>query len=447
METRNRFATSLTLLALGGCVIVATLWTGGRVAAMGHPGATTSAFANASALQPDGKIIAAGGASLFTQPGDIAFRLVRYDPDGSVDTTFGMQGIVTTNVSEGPEGASAVAIQSDGKIVAAGSAGLGPQASRFALVRYHRDGALDTDFGVGGIVITDLSGPHEGAAAVAIQSDGRIVAAGAAYASALWASGDVALVRYEPDGSLDRTFGIEGKVITDWSGVHDTARALAILPDGRIVAAGTSSFRDRPGYGLVARYNKDGSVDTSFGERGRVMIQGVDASDVSALIVQSDGKIIAAGGFRSRGSSLDFGLVRYNDDGSLDSTFGAGGTVTTSFGPWQAGVFALSLQPDGKIVAGGVADLEDYRGAAFGLARYARDGSLDTSFGSGGKVRAEVPAGTGAYLRSLGIQRDGTIVAVGSSNPDLNLPFLDIELARYDSAGVLLGRPQSSVKR
>jgi uncharacterized delta-60 repeat protein len=174
---------------------------------------------------------------------------------------------------------------------------------------------------------------------------------------------------------------------------------------------------------------------------------------VRALVVQSDGKIIAAGGSRSSGSSLDFGLVRYNDDGSLDSTFGAGGTVTTSFGPWQAGVFALSLQPDGKIVAGGVADLEDYRDLedygrfAFGLARYARDGSLDTSFGSGGKVRAEVPAGTGAYLRSLGIQRDGTIVAVGSSNPDLNLPFLDIELARYDSAGVLLGRPQSSVKR
>jgi uncharacterized delta-60 repeat protein len=168
------------------------------------------------------------------------------------------------------------------------------------------------------------------------------------------------------------------------------------------------------------------------------MIQGVDASDVSALIVQSDGKIIAAGGFRSRGSSLDFGLVRYNDDGSLDSTFGAGGTVMTTFGPWHARVVALSLQPDGKIVAGGVTESEDYRGAAFGLARYARDGSLDTSFGSGGKVRTEVPAGTAAYLRSLGIQRNGTIVAVGTSEPDENFYGTDIELARYDSTGVLL---------
>ena len=186
-------------------------------------------------------------------------------------------------------------------------AGLGPQGYSFALVRYNRDGSLDTGFGIGGKVITDLSGPTEIALALAIQSDGRIVAAGVAYAGALSTSGDFALVRYQPDGSLDRTFGIDGKVITDWSGVLDMARALAILSDGRIVAAGTayhSDFRRLPWYGVLARYNKDGSVDTTFGARGKVTTDALDTSDISALAIQSDGKIIAAGGSQSTGSSF-----------------------------------------------------------------------------------------------------------------------------------------------
>ena len=173
-----------------------------------------------------------------------------------------------------------------------------------------------------------VRGPTETALALAIQSDGSIIAAGVAYAGPLSTSGDFALVRYQPDGSLDRTFGLDGKVITDWSGVLDMARALAIVPDGRIVAAGTtyvSDVRRPPWYGVLARYHKDGSLDTAFGARGRVTTDGLDTSDLRALTIQSDGKIIAAGGSQSTRSSVDFGLVRYNDDGSLDITFGAGG--------------------------------------------------------------------------------------------------------------------------
>ncbi len=404
------------------------------------------AWADASAIQPDGKIIAAGARILTGS--DAAFRLVRYNQDGSLDTTFGIEGKITTDFSEGADSAAAVAIQSDGKIIAAGAAGfmLGRQGYSFALVRYNRDGSLDTGFGIGGKVITDLSGPSEIAAALAIQSDGRIIAAGSARTGALSTSGDFALVRYHPDGSLDRTFGIDGKVITDWSGVLDTARALAIQSDGRIVVAGTGhviDYRRPPWYGVVVRYNQDGSVDTTFGARGKVTTDVLDTSDIGALAIQSDGKIIAAGGSQSTGSSfsLDFGLVRYNDDGSLDITFGAGGKVTTAFGPWRDRVFALSLQPDGKIVAGGDTESGEYSGSAFALARYNRDGSLDTSFGMGGKVRTDLPAGRWGYLRSLGIQRDGTIVAVGMVGIENDWVSV-FELARYNTTGLLLGMSQ-----
>jgi uncharacterized delta-60 repeat protein len=407
-----------------------------------HDGnATEIAFANASATQSDGKTIAAGAVVL--TGADSAFRLVRYNQDGSLDTTFGTQGKITTDFSAGADSASAVVIQSDGKIIAAGGAGLRPQSGSFALVRYNGDGSLDTSFGISGKVSTDLSGATATALALAVQPDGRIIAAGVAYADALSSSGDFALVRYQPDGSLDGTFGIDGKVITDWSGVLDVARAMGVLSDGRIVAAGTaylSDLRARPWYGVLARYNPDGSVDTTFGARGKVTTDAF-ATGIGALAIQSDGKIIAAGGSHSNGASVDFGLVRYNDDGSLDITFGADGTVTTAFGPWRDRVFALSLQPDGKIVAGGDTESGEDSGSAFALARYNRDGSLDTSFGVGGKVRTDQPAGRLSYLRSVGVQRDGTIVAVGMVGFENDWSSV-FQFVRYNTTGLLLATSQ-----
>src|SRR5688572_23448868 len=154
----------------------------GRVT-RGLSDSTESAFAQASAIQPDGKIVAAGAVVL--AGADSAFRIARYDQDGSLDTTFGIQGNITTDFSGRADVATSLAIQSDGKIIAAGQAGLGQQGYSFALARYNRDGSLDTGFGIGGKVVTDLPGPTETALALAIQSDGRIIAAGVAYADAL----------------------------------------------------------------------------------------------------------------------------------------------------------------------------------------------------------------------------------------------------------------------
>jgi uncharacterized delta-60 repeat protein len=438
-------STTLGMTGVPDGDIDVTFGVGGRV------DSPTWASAHASAIQSDGKIIAAGPFVLWFPPGrsDTVFGVVRYNQDGSLDTTFGMQGIVTTDLSDRVDIATALAIQSDGKIIAAGQAGTGPGPFSVALVRYNHDGSLDMGFGIGGKVITDFSGPYESALALAIQSDGRIIAAGVAYASVLSTSGDFVLVRYEPDGSLDRTFGIDGKVTTDWSGGLDLAKALAILSDGRIVAAGDACISDyrQPCYGALARYNKDGLLDTTFGFGGKVTTDVLETSRLNALAVQSDGKIIAAGFSQSAESfaptdasfrGADFGLVRYNDNGSLDTTFGSGGKVTTAFGPWRDWIWAVSLQPDGKIVAGGDTLSGEDSGSAFGLPRYNRDGSLDTSFGIGGKVKTELPPGRGASLRSLGIQRDGKIVALGEGHIENDPWFFALELARYNTTGLLL---------
>ena len=166
-------------------------------------------------------------------------------------------------------------------------------------------------------------------------------------------------------GDLDPTFGSGGKVTTDVGG-SDGAQAVAIQGDGKVVAAGLGNFAG-PGTGdfALARYNPDGSLDTSFGSGGKVTTDfgGFDAA--SAVAIQPDGKIIAAG----RSGSGDFALARYNPDGSLDSSFGSGGKVTTDFGGFDS-AFGVALQADGKIVAAGFQATSTQRGTDIAVARY-----------------------------------------------------------------------------
>jgi uncharacterized delta-60 repeat protein len=353
--------------------------------------------------------------------------LARFKPDGSLDSTFGIGGIATTNFGR-RDRVIAIAIQPDGKILAAGS--VANSNSDFVLARNNPDGSLDTTFGIGGRVTTDFYGVDEFLRALAIRSDGKIVAAG-------HANGDMVLARYNSDGSLDSGFGIDGKVVTDLSGT-DRANALAIQTDGKIIAAGATTIPVAPTpppyvqylnvRGILIRYNEDGSLDTTFGDRGRVMTDIMGTSEVNTLSIQSDRKIIAAGRsvslvsldvFRGLGPTLtDFGLVRYNENGSLDTSFGAQGRVTTDLNvttdrnaSYDDIIHAVSLQPDGKIIAAGDSQWDGV--GLFGLARYNRDGSLDTTFGIGGKVRMNFPARQFAHARSLGIQPDGRIVVAG----------------------------------
>jgi uncharacterized delta-60 repeat protein len=353
------------------------------------------------ALQQDGKIVVAGA----TGWGD-DFSVARYSADGVLDRRFGRRGRVWTNLG-GDDDAFDVAIQSDGRIVAAGSSG-----GDFALARYDADGKLDPSFGGDGRVTTDLGGV-EGGRGVAVQPNGRIVVAGSTEAGE---EEDVVLARYLPDGRLDPAFGREGTVVMDIGG-DEYAEALALQPDGKIVVAG---YAAEDGYWFsfaLARFTRGGRLDRAFGDDGVVLTEfRYGPAYALAVALQPDGKIVAAGSAWSLGepqaeggarlSVLQFGLARYRSDGRLDPGFGDGGTVMTGLGG-DAAADAVAVQTDGKLVAVGGA----WRGD-FAYARYHHDGALDvTSLTDlGGRIWDDG--------NDVALQKNGKAVAVGVSGGD-----------------------------
>ena len=326
-------------------------------------------------IQPDGKIVVAGGAfPLFTFLGD--FKLVRYNPDGSLDTSFGKGGIVTTSFPGQGSYAFAVALQPDGKIIAAGTDFVNfsqkdSSNTDFAVARYNPDGTPDTTFSGDGQVATDFDGFNDDAFSILVQPDGKLVAVGSAKNPANFY--DFAATCYLSDGTIDATFGVAGKVRTDF-GDHnfDQARSAVLQPDGKIVAAGFAISQN----GLVqnfavARYSSNGVLDTSFSNDGMMQID-FDSCCQSAnkVLLQRDGKIITVGYANTESSDSDFLLARVNPNGSLDSTFGVAGKVRTSFGDLNGGANGAAFQRDGKIVAVGFQATFTDRWAEFALARY-----------------------------------------------------------------------------
>src|SRR5947199_1845 len=230
-------------------------------------------------------------------------------------------------------------------------------------------------------------------------------------------------------GSLDATFGAGGKVTTSFSGSADM-NALVVQPDGKLVAAGVVFNGVRWDFAL-ARYNTDGSLDTTFGTGGKVVTAiGTDGTGASALVLQPDGKLVAAGTTTTDGSTYDFTVVRYNTNGSLDTTFGTGGEVTTPIGIGDNGVSALVRQSDGKLVAAGYASVSGNFDLA--LVRYNTDGSLDSTFGTGGKVTTPVGS-AGDYVNALVFQSDGKLVAAGNTEASTR----DVVVVRYNATGTL----------
>jgi uncharacterized delta-60 repeat protein len=388
----------------------------------GAGGKTTTAilsqddFAADVAIQSDGKIVVAGN----TKNGSATqFALARYNRNGNLDTDFGIAGKVFTEVGTGDARGSSVAIQPDGRIVVAGYARNGSNGD-IALVRYKADGSLDTNFGSGGTVMTDIDGDSSDAAySVAIQPNGKIVAAGSR--SIGNNNMDFALVRYDTSGNLDISFDSDGKVTTAISsGVgNDYVYSVVIQSDGKIVVAGQANFDF-----ALARYNTDGALDTSFDSDGKVITAIGSSIDAAySVAIQSDGKIVAAGA--SVDNNEDFALVRYNANGSLDTDFGTGGKVTTDIGSDDDLANSVAIQTDGKIVAAGYS--YGSSNIDFALVRYNADGSLDTNFGTGGKVTTPI-GGSSDIGTSAAIQSDGNIVVAGHS---VNGSNYDFALVRY----------------
>ncbi len=359
---------------------------------------TSNESANSIAIQSNGKIVVAGSSSNGTNN---EFTVTRYNTDGSLDSSFDSDGKVTTTIGSNAD-AFSVAIQSDGKIVLAGNAIIGGR-DEIAVARYNTDGSLDSSFDSDGKVTTTI-GEADYATSVVVQSDGKIVVAGS---SATGGDSNFALIRFNTDGSLDSSFD---PAVTPIGSANDEAYSVAIQSNGKIVVAGYSDNGAQRVF-AVARYNTDGSLDSSFNSDGKVTTA-IGSDDLAkSVAIQSDGKIVVAGS-SSNGSDNDFALIRYNTDGSLDSSFASDGKVITVFG--SSGEFAnsVALQSDGKIVVAGSSDNGAQR--VFAVARYSADGSLDSSFDSDGKVTTAI--GSGDFAFSVAIQSDGKIVVVGSSN-------------------------------
>ncbi len=375
--------------------------------------------ATAVAVQRDGKIVVAGVARLADL--ELDFGLVRYNSDGSLDSTFGVGGISVTDFGdvEQPVG---LAIQPDDKIVVAGNGNNG-----LILARYEPDGTLDSTF-LGGAATAGLDGGHR-AEDLVLQQDGRIVVAGSFAAEGADSFHEFLVLRFRTDGTLDPTFGSGGRVTTAWTGEGGAAGAVAVQADGRIVVAGSQfpAFVDCQPYDpcdsafALIRYNSDGSIDPSFGGGGMVTTGRPGETNTTwGMVLQPDGKIVVFGGRPTPATPpvvvSDFLIVRYHSDGTLDASFGVGGEATTNFGGYDE-ARAVALQPDGKIIAAGVGGssdpvLDPLHGwivpAEFAVARYHPDGTLDRSFGVGGKVLVDVGDTSGAT--ALALQLDGNVV-------------------------------------
>ncbi|HEY0428294.1 MAG TPA: FG-GAP-like repeat-containing protein [Pyrinomonadaceae bacterium] len=414
----------LTIFALAGFGQIVRAADGDLDPAFGNGGKVLSDLSggidNLSkiALQPDGKILAVGNYRLSN--GNSHIELARYNANGTLDTTFGTGGRVTTIISNSGDFADDVIVQPDNKILVGGSVSSpGVVDSSFLLVRYNPDGTLDTTFGTGGLTTTNIGDYLDGITAIALQADGKIVASG--FRAIVRPPGeernaDIALARYNSNGTLDTTFGTNGKTISDFGPVADyfadDATDVIVLPDGKIVIVGDS---DGGGYYdfLIARYNANGTLDTSFGTNGRTKTDlGNGYQDgASGAALQPDGKIVSVGAALPSSYDLDFSLIRYNPNGSLDPTFGTGGKVV--FGLESLHDEELSdvvIQSDGKILALG--DSNSSNNSGFLLLRFNPDGTRDTSFGSNGIVRT--PFGSNAaYTTALLLQPDAKIIAAG----------------------------------
>ena len=362
--------------------------------------AGNSATANAVILQPDGKIVVVGGAP-GSNDGFPAAAVARYNTDGSLDTSFGTAGIA---IAQGVPPLNSVALQSDGKIVASASGQL-----EVLVARFNSNGSLDSSFATAGIFTSSFplftaTGPSR----VAIERDGKI----------LLTEGVMLLL--SSNGTLDTSFGVAGEAVT----VGDFTPALSLLSDAKILAGlfFATGFADG---GLVARYNPNGSLDTSFGVNGQMPTIG----SANALLLLNTGEFVVGGNLTSSisGPTTGFSLSRYLGVGFADPKFGTrGGVVTPVPNYSNLATSGLGAQSTGDLVILGTAS-NNQQLPVFALARYTPTGQLDSTFGTAGIAITSFGSDT-VVANGLAIQTDDKIVTVGSYSDGFDTGY---KLARY----------------
>ena len=361
----------------------------------------------------------------------LVFVSVALAASGDLDTTFSADGMVETDFgSNTADGARAVAVQSNGRIVVVGYTGPN-NASDFFIARYTQNGTLDTSFSGDGKQTTNFDA-NDVAWAVAIQSDGKIVVSGFA-CDVAYSDCSVAIARYHPNGSLDTTFSGDGKQTAKiGTNKSQSIGGLALQTDGKIVVAGLTDIGSSVDF-AVFRFNSNGSFDTSFSGDGQLSFGfGNGRSDTAtSLALQSDGKIVLGGRSADSGNtSMDFAIARVTSTGGLDSTFSGDGKQMINFGASTfSGANTIAVDGNGKIVIGGSKKLNSV--TVLALARLNTNGALDATFNGSGKVIVNLPGPTDIAHKLL---FDGTkIVVAGETRP----ASVDFALLRFNANGSL----------
>ena len=355
--------------------------------------------------QPDNKIVAAGHIVYPGANPSYDFAVARYNPDGSPDTTFGTGGRTVTSILT-RDIVRTGTLQPDGKILIAGSAN-----GDFALVRYNADGTLDTSFDGDGKVVTELAASDSGIRSVLVQPDGKIIAVGGDDNFYIY------IVRYNADGTPDASFGSGGKVTTHAADQGVRGRTALLQPDGRIVVGGDYWVNGDSTNSALFRYHADGTPDNSFDGDGLAFYSLSASHDgVSKIFLRPDGKLMSVGTTANIAENrLDYAFGVYNANGTPDTSFGDQGfKILPAVG--MIGVSSALVQPDGKIVVAGT-KTDPFNGSLrrFHVARFDANAAFDPTFGNGG--RYNLPVGYSSTGFSVAIQTDGKLLLAGEGMP------------------------------
>lgn len=370
-----------------------TFGSGGKVI---YAAGGTFAFGDIE-IQPDGKAVVVGG---------IGFQVARFNVNGTPDNTFDGDG--SAQVPDLDQ-AWALAIQTDGKIVVAGVAG-----GELALARFNSNGSLDTTFdgdGIATLVLPDIQDIRD----IAIQPDGKIIVGGTTGPSSSVL--DFMVVRFNANGTPDAAFGPTGIGVIQVSFMDsDELRSISLQPDGKIVAGGNTNGGSLP---ALMRLTDTGALDTTFDGDGKLTTSVTGVNDwIVKTLIQPDGKIIAAGRIQTV-QGTDVCVIRYTTTGALDSSFGVNGVARTNDLTFDL-TRGVALQPDGKII---VADYTDF--ATIRLIRFNSNGTFDTSFHGDGIFR--FPASNYNQINevyAIAIQPDGKVIVSGKEGTNIILSRL-----------------------
>ncbi|HPG61473.1 MAG TPA: delta-60 repeat domain-containing protein [Casimicrobium sp.] len=371
--------------------------------------------AAAMTRQPDSKVLLAGTCYDGTNND---FCVARYTPNGTLDTSWNGTGKVITAIGSGSDTASAMTLQPDGKVLLAGKCDNNSGYYEFCATRYNANGTLDLTWNGTGQVMTTINGAWDSAQAITLQPDGKVLLAGTCY---IGPGSDFCAARYNLNGTLDTTWNGTGKVITDIGIVLSSAAAIAVQPDGKVLLAGYCYNGGNNDF-CATRYNANGTLDTTWNGTGRVITaMGGGDGTASAMTLQPDGKVLLAGT-----CSSDFCAARYNANGSLDTSWNGTGKLLSAIGSGYDSAGAITLQPDGKVLLAGYC----YNGTNndFCAARYNSNGTLDTTWNSTGKVITAIGSSDDTST-AMTLQPDGRVLLAGNCR---NGTYTEFCVARYD---------------